>query len=65
MAAKMERTRWPGIYTRGKRYVVAYRDVDGNQRRDSFRTMDEARQFQGRMRQDGGNRAFTRQRFAE
>jgi integrase len=42
MAAKMEKTRTPGIYKRGSRYVFAYR-VDGRQRWESCRTLDEAR----------------------
>ncbi|MCB0828871.1 MAG: site-specific integrase [Solirubrobacterales bacterium] len=43
MAAKHERTRTPGIYRRGSRYVVAYRDPEGVQRRESTRTLDDAR----------------------
>lgn len=42
MAAKMEKTRTPGIYKRGSRYVIAYR-ANGKQRYESFRTLDEAR----------------------
>jgi integrase len=42
MAARMEKTRTPGIYKRGSRYVFAYR-VDGKQRWESCRTLDEAR----------------------
>jgi hypothetical protein len=38
----MEKTRTPGIYKRGSRYVIAYR-ADGKQRYESFRTLDEAR----------------------
>lgn len=43
MAAKMEKTRTPGIYRRGTRYVVIYRDGDGRQRKESARTLDDAR----------------------
>lgn len=42
--AKMERTRHPGIFRRGSRYVVAYR-ADGVQRWESARTLDEARRL--------------------
>src|SRR4051794_31725361 len=42
MAAKMECTRYPGIYKRGSRYVVTYR-LDGVQKREAFGTLDEAR----------------------
>ena len=34
MSAPMEKTSVPGIYRRGGRYVVAFRDATGNQRRD-------------------------------
>lgn len=42
MGAKLERTRHPGIYKRGSRYVVAYR-VAGRQKRESTRTLAAAR----------------------
>jgi integrase len=42
MAAKLEKTRTPGIFKRGSRYVFSYR-VDGKQRWESCRTLDEAR----------------------
>ncbi len=43
-AAKMERTRYPGIYKRGGRYVVVYR-AHGVQRKESARTLEEARRM--------------------
>ncbi len=43
MAARRERTRYPGIYKRGSRYVVIYRDPEGRQREESARTLDDAR----------------------
>jgi integrase len=43
MAAKMERTSTPGIYRRGGRYVVVYRDPVGRQRKRSAATLAEAR----------------------
>lgn len=42
MAAKLEKTRTPGIYKRGSRYVVVYR-VKGKQVWESCRTYDGAR----------------------
>jgi integrase len=42
MAAKLEKTRTPGIFKRGSRYVFIYR-VDGKQKWESARTLDEAR----------------------
>jgi integrase len=41
MAAKLEKTRHRGIYRRGSRYVVRYR-VNGTQRQESARTLEEA-----------------------
>ena len=41
MAAPMKKTRHPGIYKRGSRYVVVYK-VDGRQRKESAHTLDEA-----------------------
>jgi integrase len=42
MAAKLEKTRTPGIFKRGSRYVFSYR-VSGRQRWESCRTLDDAR----------------------
>ncbi len=42
MAAKTEKTKTPGIYKRGSRYMIAYR-ANGKQRYETFRTLDEAR----------------------
>jgi hypothetical protein len=42
MAAKLEKTKTPGIFKRGGRYVFSYR-VDGRQKWESARTLDEAR----------------------
>lgn len=57
MAAKMERTRTPGIYKRGGRYVFAYR-VDGRQRWESCRTLDEARRRKAARATDIGRGEF-------
>jgi integrase len=43
MAAKLEKTRTPGIFKRGSRYVFSYRDDQGKQRWESCRTLEEAR----------------------
>jgi integrase len=43
MAAPMVKTRTPGIYKRGERYLFSYRDTDGKQRWESCRTLEEAR----------------------
>jgi integrase len=42
MAAPTIKTKHPGIYKRGARYMIAYR-ANGKQRYESFRTLDEAR----------------------
>ncbi len=42
MAAKTIKTRTPGVYRRGSRYMIAYRE-NGKQRYETFRTLDEAR----------------------
>jgi len=42
VAARMEKTRHPGIYRRGSRYAFSYRH-NGSQRWESFRTLDAAR----------------------
>ncbi len=57
MAAKMEKTRTPGIYKRGSRYVFAYR-VDGRQRWESCRTLDEARRAKAARATDIGRGEF-------
>jgi integrase len=43
MAAPMEKTRTPGIFKRGGRYVVTFRDATGRQRKESAPTYDAAR----------------------
>ena len=44
-AAPMVRTKTPGVYRRGSRYVAVYRDADGKQRKASARTLDDARRL--------------------
>src|SRR5580704_1516268 len=57
MAAKLERTRTPGIFKRGSRYVFSYR-VAGKQRWESCRTLDEARRAKAARHTDIGRGEF-------
>src|SRR5689334_12406210 len=45
---KMEKTSVPGVYLRGKRYILCYRDPDGIQRKESFPTLKAAKQAKAR-----------------
>jgi integrase len=45
MPAALVKTKTPGIYRRGDRYAVIFRDADGRQRQRSARTLDEARKL--------------------
>jgi integrase len=68
MAARMEKTRHPGIYRRGGRYVVVFRDGDGAQRKQSARTLDEARRLKSAREADVARGEFHEQarvRFRE
>jgi integrase len=58
----MVRTQYPGIYKRGSRYVIVWR-YRGVQHKESFRTLAEAREAQGKRRQSGEKRPYTRQMF--
>src|SRR6478672_2561698 len=60
MTTKLMRTRYPGIYRRGERYVITWRDR-GRQRKEFFRTLDEAREAKGR-RMSGDRRKPARTR---
>jgi integrase len=57
MAAKLERTRTPGIYKRGSRYVFSYR-VNEKQRWESRRTLEEARRAKAARHTDIGRGEF-------
>jgi len=57
MAANREKTRTPGIYKRGSRYVFSYR-VEGKQRWESARTLDEARRMRSARSTDIGRGEF-------
>jgi integrase len=61
---RMERTRHPGIYKRGSRYVVVWQHR-GRQHKSFHRTVTEAREAQGLRRQPGGSRPATRERFED
>jgi hypothetical protein len=66
MPAPLQRTSVPGVYKRGSRYVVTYR-VNGKQRRESARTLDDARRLK-RAREaaaDRGTLAQSRVTFSE
>lgn len=58
----MERTRYPGIFKRGSRYVIVWRHR-GRQHKESFRTLADAREAQGKRRQAGERRAYSRETF--
>jgi integrase len=57
MGAPLERTRTPGIYKRGSRYVFSYR-VCGKQRWESARTLEEARRAKAARQTDIGRGEF-------
>jgi integrase len=68
VAAPLEKTSVPGIYRRGGRYVVAYRDPSGKQRRRSAGTMAEARALKAELTADlhrGEYREHSRVTFAD
>jgi hypothetical protein len=50
--AKLERTATSGIFKRegdrGTRYVVVYRDASGKQRKETARTLEDARSLKRR-----------------
>jgi integrase len=63
MAPRLERTRTPGIYKRGDRYVVVWRHR-GKQHKSFHRTMAEAREAKGE-RQAGERRPASRTGFED
>lgn len=58
MAATLTKTRTPGVYKRGSRYVVAYRDASGAQRRESAASYELAREL--KRKRDDGDQPATR-----
>ena len=61
--AKMEKSRTPGIYKRGSRYVVTWRHR-GKQHKSFHRTYEEAREAKGQ-RQAGDKRPTAKVRFGD
>ena len=57
MASPLEKTRTPGIYKRGSRYVFSYR-VNGKQHWESSRTLEEARRAKAARQTDIGRGEF-------
>jgi integrase len=52
MSKPLKRTATPGIYKRGSRYVVTFRDPYGKQRKRSARTLAQARALKGQLTAD-------------
>jgi integrase len=66
--ARLERTNTPGVYKRGARYVVVYRDPSGKQRKRFAKTLAEARDIKAALRADvvrGEYRQLSRVTFTE
>ena len=66
--AKLQKTRWPGIYRRGERYAYEWTDAQGKRRRGSARTIEEARATKSEREQEarhGGGPDDGRQTLAE
>ena len=65
---RLVKTSTPGIFKRGGRYVVIFRDPHGRQRKRSARTLAEARDLQAALTADvkrGEYRALSKATFAE
>jgi integrase len=68
MSAPLVKTATPGIYKRGSRYVVVFRDAYGKQRKRSARTLAEARDLKSTLTADvarGEYRAVSKIGFTE
>jgi integrase len=52
---KMTRTRTPGVFKRGGRYVVTWRDADNKPRKQSTRTYDDARALKRKRDEEARN----------
>jgi integrase len=52
VGAKLERTSTPGVFKRGNRYAVIFRDALGKQRQRSARTLVEARKLRSALSTD-------------
>jgi hypothetical protein len=67
-AGRLVKTGTPGIYKRGSRYVVVFRDLSGRQRKRFAKTLAEARDVKAALTADvkrGEFRTFSRVTFAE
>ena len=64
MAPRMERTRYPGIYKRGSRFVVVW-EHRGRQHKSFHRTLSEAREAKGARSQPGERKPATRERLED
>jgi integrase len=65
---KMEKTKHPGIYRRGNRYVIVYRDPQGRQRKQFAETLSQAKDLKAMLRADvrrGEYRMLSRVGFAD
>lgn len=58
-APKMVRTKTPGVFRRGGRYVVTFRDADGRQRKEAARTYELARALKIKREGEVARGAFT------
>jgi integrase len=68
MASKLEKTSTPGIFKRGNRYAVIYRDAGGRQHQESARTFDAARRLRNKRMasvDEGSYQHRTRERLAD
>lgn len=68
VADPLERTRYPGIYRRGRRYVVTFRDPAGHQRKRAAATLAQARALKASLMADisrGEYRALSQVRFED
>jgi integrase len=54
MSATLEKTKTPGIYKRGGRYVATWRDRAGKQHGQSAGTLGEARDIKAKYRNQRG-----------
>jgi len=50
--ARLDKTRWPGIYRRGEKYVYEWTDAQGKRRRGTVRTVEEARAAKAQREQE-------------
>jgi len=68
MPAPMVKTATPGIFKRGGRYVVVYRDAEGRQRKESAGSLGEARKLKAGRTADvarGEFHVLSRERFKD